>query len=171
MLNSYFTYNCLTYTFLPICLILQVSCCSVAQSCPTLCNPMDCSMPGFPIHHHLLQLAQTHVQWVSDGIPPISYSCVPFSSCLQSFPASGSFLMSQLFTSGGQSIGASGLAPVLPVDTPDWLPLGLTGLISLLSKGLLRVFPNCSSKASVLWWCSSFFMVQLSHCTWLLEKP
>ena len=52
---------------------------------------------------------------------------------------------------------------VLPVDTPDWLPLGLTGLISLLSKGLSRVFPNCSSKASVLWWCSSFLMVELSH--------
>ena len=72
--------------------------------------------------------------------PTISSSVVPFSSCLQSFPASGSFPMSQLFTSGGQSIGAS--ASVLPTNIQDWFPLGLTGLISLQSKGLSRVFSN-----------------------------
>ena len=73
--------------------------------------------------------------------PTISPSVVPFSPCLQSFPASGSFLMSQLFTSGGQSIGASASASVLPVDIPDWFPLGLTGLI-LQFKGLSRVFSH-----------------------------
>ena len=67
---------------------------------------------------------------------------VPFSSWLQSFPASGSFPMSQFFSSGGQSIGVSASASVLPINIQDWFPLGLTGLISLLSKGLLRVFSN-----------------------------
>ena len=80
---------------------------------PTLCNPMDCSMPGFPVHHQLLELAQTHVYQVIDAIlSPI----VPFSSCLQSFPASGSFPVSQLLASDGQSIGASASASVLPMN-------------------------------------------------------
>ena len=86
---------------------LQLS--SVAQSCPTLRDPMDCSMPGLPVHHQLLELAQIHVHRVSDAIQPSS-SVVPFSSCLQSFLASGSFLMSQFFASGGQSVGASASA-------------------------------------------------------------
>ena len=74
--------------------------------------------------------------------PTTSSSVVPFSSCLQSFPASGSFLMSQVITSGGQSIRASALASVLPINIQDWFPLGLTDLISLQSKGLSRVFSN-----------------------------
>ena len=74
--------------------------------------------------------------------PTISSSVVPFSSCLQSFPASGSFQLSQFFTSGGQSSGVSGLASVLPMNIQNWFPLGLTVWISLLSKGLSRVFPN-----------------------------
>ena len=74
--------------------------------------------------------------------PTISSSVVPFSSCLQSFPASGSFLMSQFFTSGGQSTGVSASASVLPMNIQDWSPLGWTGWISLLSKGLSRVFSN-----------------------------
>ena len=72
--------------------------------------------------------------------PTVSSSIIPFSSCLQSFPASGSFLMSQLFASGGQSIGTS--VSFLPINIQDWFPLGLTGLISLLSEGLSRVFSN-----------------------------
>ena len=114
--------------------IVQFS--SVAQLYPTLCNPMDCSMPGFHVHHHLQEFPQTHVH------PTISSSVVPFSSCLQSFPASGSFQISQFFTSGGQSIGASASASVLPTNIQDWFPLGLTGLISWQSKGLSRVFSN-----------------------------
>ena len=74
--------------------------------------------------------------------PTISSSVVPFSSCSQSFPASGSFQMSQLFASGGQSIGVSAVASVLPINTQDWSPLGWTGWISLQSKGLSRVFSN-----------------------------
>ena len=91
--------------------------------------------------------------------PAISSSVIPFSSCPQSFPASGSFSMSQLFTSGGQSIGAS--ASVLPMSAQGWFPLGFTGLISLQSKTLKSVLQHHSSKASVLWH-STFFMVQLS---------
>ena len=93
--------------------------------------------------------------------PTISSSVVPFS-CLQSFPASGSFQMSQLLASGGQSIGVSASASVLPMNIQDRSPLGWTGWISLQSKGLWRIFSNTTSKASVLW-CSAFFMVQLSH--------
>ena len=91
--------------------------------------------------------------------PTISSSVVLFSSHLQSFPASGSFPVSQLFASGGQSIGVSASASILPMNIQDWFPLGWTGLISLLSKNL---FQHHSSKASILW-CSTFFIVQLSH--------
>ena len=79
--------------------------------------------------------------------PTISSSVVPISSCLQSFPASRSFQMSQFFTSGGQSIGVSASASVLPMNIQDWFPLGLTGWISLLSKGLSRVFSNTTVKS------------------------
>ena len=97
--------------------------------------------------------------------------CHPFSSCPQFLPASRSFPMSRLFTSGSQSIGASALASVLPMNIQDWFPLGLTGLISLLSKGLSRV---CTSTTIQKY---QFFNIQPSlwsnsHiCTWLLEKP
>ena len=94
--------------------------------------------------------------------PTISSSAIHFSSCLQSFPASGSFPMSQFFTSGSQSIGVSASASVLPINIQDWSPLGLTGWISLLSKGLSSLLQHHNSKASIL--ClSAFFMVQLSH--------
>ena len=92
--------------------------------------------------------------------------CHPLSSRLQSFPASGSFQMSQFFESGGQSVGVSASTSVLPMNIQDWFPLGWTGWISLQSKGLLRgcwtLLQHHSSKASVLW-CSAFFIVQLSH--------
>ena len=260
--------------------LLNFHCCSVAQWCPTLCDLMDYSMPGFPVHHQIPELAQTHVHWVSDAIqtshpllPPtpltfnlfqhqslfqwvgslhqvakvlelqlqhqsfndysglisfrvdwfdilavqgtlksllqnhsskaltlqrsaffmaqllhpymllrllshfsrvrlfatpwitpcpsptpgvhpnscplsrwchqsISSSVIPFPSCPQSFPTSGSFPMSQLFASGSQSIGVSASISVLPVNIQDWFPLGWTGWISLQSKGLSRVFSN-----------------------------
>ena len=98
------------------------------------------------------------LSWLCHSI--ISFSVVPFSSCPQSFPASGCFPMSQLFTSGGQSIGAS--ASVLPMNIQDWFPLGWTGLISLQSKGLKSLLQHHSSKASILQ-CSAFFMIQVSH--------
>ena len=90
---------------------------------------MDCRMPDFPVHHQLPELTQTHVHWVRH--PTISSSVVPFFSCLQSFPALGSFQMSQFFASGGQSIGTLASASVLPMNIQGWFPLGLTGLLSL----------------------------------------
>ena len=103
--------------------------------------------------------------------PTISSSVVPFSSCLQSFPASGSFPVSRFFTSDGQSIGISASTSVLPMNIQDWFPLGWTGWISLQSKGLSRVFSNTTVQKH------QFFSTQLalwSNChihTWLLEKP
>ena len=94
--------------------------------------------------------------------PTISSSVIPFPSCPQSLPASGSFPMNQLFESGGQNIGVSALASVLPVNIQDWSPLGLTGLISLQSQGLSSLLQHPSSKASILQ-SSAFFIVQLSH--------
>ena len=99
----------------------------------------------------------------------ISSSLVPFSSCLQSFPASGSFLRSQFFTSGGQGIGISASGSVLPMNTQDWFPLGLTGWISLQSMGLSRAFSNTtiqkhqffSSQPSL--WSNSHIHTSLVH--------
>ena len=122
---------------------------------------MDCSTPGSPVLHYLLEFTQTHFHRVGDAIQP-SHPLSSPSSLPQSFAESGSFPMSLLFTSGGQSLVASALASVLPINIQGWFPLGLTGLISLLSRGLSRVFQHHSSKASILW-CSVFFMVQLSH--------
>ena len=103
--------------------------------------------------------------------PTISSSVIPFSSCIQSFPASGSFKMSQIFASGGQSIGVSAATSVLPMNIQEWFPLGWTGWMSLQSKGLSRVFSNTTVEKH------QFFGAQLSsqsnsHIhTWLLEKP
>ena len=94
--------------------------------------------------------------------PTISSSVAPCSSCPQSFSISGSFLISWLLASGGQSFRASASASVLPMNIHGWFHLGLTGLIFLLSKGLSRVFSSTSSKALILH-CSDFFMIQLSH--------
>ena len=116
--------------------------CSVTKLCLTFCAPMDCHMPGFPVPHHLPEFAHTHGHWVGGAIQP-SHLLSPFSSCPQCFPASGSFPVCLLFTSGGPSITAS--APVLPMNIQDWFPLGWTGWISLQSKGLSRVFSSTST--------------------------
>ena len=128
---------------------------SVAQSCPTLCNPMNCSTPGLPVHHQLPEFTQTHVHRVSDAIA-ISSSVIPFSSCSQSLPASESFPMSQLFAWGGQSTGASALASFPPRKSQGWSPSERTGWISLQSKGLSRVFSNTTVQKH------QFFSAQLS---------
>ena len=137
---------------------------SVTQSCQTLCNSMDCSTPGLSVHHQLPEFTQTHVHWVGDAIQP-SHPVVPFSSCLQSFPTLGSFQMSQFFVWGGQSIGVSASASVLPMNTQNWFPLGWTGWISLEFKGpsrVLSLLQHHSSKASILQH-SAFSIVQLLH--------
>ena len=144
---------------------------SVAQSCPTLCSPMNRSMPGLPLYHQLPEFTQTHVHWVGwDGHPAISSSVVPFSSCPQSLPASGSFPMSQLFTWGGQSTGVSALASFPPKNIPkisfrmDWLDL-------LAVQGTLKsLLQHHTSKASIRR-RSAFFTVQLSHPYMTTGKP
>ena len=144
---------------------------SVAQSCPTLCDPTNRSTPGLPVHHQLLEFTQNSCPSSWWCHPAISSSVFLFSSCPQSLPTSESFLMSQLFTWGGWSIGVSASASVLPMNTQDWSPLGWTGWISLQSKGLSRVFSNTTVQKH------QFFGSQLSsqsnsHIhTWPLEKP
>ena len=141
---------------------------SVTQSCPTLCDPMDCSMPGLSVHHQLPEFTQTHIYWVGDAIQsshPLSSPPAPYPSQHQSLP------MSQLFASGVQTTGVSALASVLPKNTQDWSPLEWTGWISLQSKGFARVFSNTTVQKH------QFFGAQLSsqsdsHIhTWRLEKP
>ena len=141
-----------------------------------------CSLMSNSLQPHGLQHARLPCPSLSPGVcsnscpsswwchPTVSSSVVHFS-CIQFFLASRSFPRSQFFTSGGQSIGVSASASVLPVNNQDWFPLGLTGLISLLSKGLSRVFSNTTVQKH------KFFSTQLSlwsnspiH-TWLLEKP
>ena len=115
---------------------------SVAQSCPTLCDPMNCSTPGLPVHHQLPEFTQTQrlsSQWCH---PAISSSVIPFSACPQPLPASETFPMSQVFASGGQSTGVSALASFLPKKSQGWSPSEWTGWISLQSKGLSRVFSS-----------------------------
>ena len=139
---------------------------SVAQSCLTLCDPMNqhtrppCPSPTPGVYSNPCPLSRWYY-------PTISSSVIPFSSCRQSLPASGSFPMSQLFAWSGQSPGVSTSASVLPMNTQDWSPLGWTGWISLQSKGLSRVFSNSIVQKH------KFFGAQLSsvHRTWPLEKP
>ena len=124
--------------------------------------PCPSKTPGIYSHSCLLS------QWRH---PTISSSVIPFSSSLQSFPVSGASQMSQLFTLGGPSIEVSASTSVLPMNIQDWFPWGWTGWSSLQSKGFFKsLLQHHSSKASILWH-SSFFIVQLSHHTWPLEKP
>ena len=144
-------YNSKHSHFIGLCICTWKQCqfSSFGQSCLTLCNPMDCRTPGLPVHHQLLEFTQTQVHWVGEAI-------IPSSSCPQSFPASGSFQMSQLFASGGQSTGVSASASVFPMNIQDWFCLGWTGWISLQSKGLSRVFLNTTVQKH------QFFSTQLS---------
>ena len=117
---------------------------AVAQSCPTLCDSMNHSTPGLPVHHQLPESTQTLLsRWCH---PTVSSSVIPFS-CAQSFPASRSFQMSQLFTSGGQSIGVSALASFLPKKSQGWSPSEWTGWISQQSKGLSESSPTPQFKS------------------------
>ena len=164
--NAKFNLFCICHIF---CLCdIQFS--SVTQSCLTLCDPMNRSTPGLPVHHHLLEFTQTHVHWVGDAIqsslPLLSPSPpAPNASLHQSFP------VNQVFTWGGQSTGVSALASFLPKNTQGWSSSEWTGWTSLQSKGLSRVFSNTTVQKH------QFFGSQLSsqsnsHIhTWLLEKP
>ena len=128
---------------------------SVAQSCLTLCDLGDCCTPGFPVHHQLPEFTQTHVHWVGDAMQPshpLSYPSPPVFNLAQH----QDLFKCQFFASSGQSIGVSASASILPMNIQDWFPLGLTGWISLQSKGLLRVFSNTTVQKH------QFFGAQLS---------
>ena len=136
----------------------------LTQSCPTLCDPMNRSTPGLPVHHQLLESTQTHVHWVGEAIQP---SHPTFSPCPQSFSASGSFPMSQFFTLGGQSIGVSASTSVLPMNTQDWSPLRWTGWISLQSKRFSRVFSNTTVQKHQFFSTQASLWSNSHSCTFL----
>ena len=143
---------------------------SVAQLCLTLCDPMNCSTPGLPVHHQLPEFTQTHVHWVSDAIQPSHPLSSPSPPAPNPSQLQGLFQLSQLFTWGGQSIGVSASSSVLPMNTQGWSLLELTGWISLQFKGLSRVFSNTILQKH------QFFGTQLSsqsnfHIPTPLEKP
>ena len=147
----------------------QVS--SVAQSCPTLCDPMNHSRSGLPVHHQLLEFTQTQrpsIQWCH---PAISSSVVPFSFCPQSLPASESLPMSQLFAWGSQNTGVSALASFLPKKSQGCSPSELTGWISLQSKGLSTVFFNTTVQKHQFFGTQPSSQYNSHIHTWLLEKP
>ena len=154
----------------PTCYCQEWSCCSVTMSCPTLrAHALQHTRLPWPsasprVYSNSCPLSQ----WCH---PTISSSVVPYSSCPLSFSASGSFPMSWLFASGGQSIGASTPASVLPMNTQGWFPLGWTGLISLLSKGLSRVFSNTIVQKHQFFSAQPSFWSNSHIHTWLLEKP
>ena len=154
------------------CDLLILFCCySVAKTYPILCDPMDCSTTGSSVCHRLPEFSKIHVSWISDAIQPSHPLSHPFSSCPQSFPASWTFPVIWLLESYGQSTGASASTSFLPINIPGWFPLGSTGLVSLVSKGLSRVL------SSTIIQKHQFFGAQPSSwsnshiCTWLLEKP
>ena len=114
---------------------------SVAQSCPTLCDTMNCSTPGLPVHHQFPESTQTHIHRVGDAIQSFRLLSSPSPPALSLSQHQGLFhWVSSLH--GGQNIGVSASTSVLPMNTQDLSPLGLTGWISLQSKGLSRVFSN-----------------------------
>ena len=129
----------------------------VTQSYLSFCNSVDCSMPGLPCPSPTLGACSISYQSSWWCHPTISSSVIPFSSCPQSFPATGSFPRSQLFVSDGQSIGTSASMSAFPMNMQDWFPLGLTGFISMQSKGLSRVFSNTAVQKH------QFFGTQLSY--------
>ena len=151
-------------------------CYSVAKSCLTLCDLLVYREPGSSVFHYLLEFAQIHVHWVGDAIQPF-HPLLPPSPFAFSLSQHQSFPGSRLFTSGSQDIGASASATVLPVNIWGWFPLGLPGLISLLSKGLSRVFcsttvrnhqffstqPSLWSNSHILDYWKNHSSIRLSH--------
>ena len=134
-----------------------------SQLCPTLCDPVDCSMPGPPVYHQLLEFTQTHVHWVSDAIQPSHPLSSPSPPIFSLSQHQDIFKWVSSLYQVAKVLEFQASASVLPMNIQDWFPLGLTGWISLQSKGTLKsLLQHHSSKASILQ-CSAFFVVQLSH--------
>ena len=141
--------------------------CSFAKSCPTLCEPMNCSTPGFSVLYYLLEFVQTHVYWVSDAIQP-SHPLSPPSLLSLNLSQHQGLFQSWLFTSGGQSIEASASASVLPMNIQDWFPLGFTALISLQSRGVSRVSSNTTVQKHQFFGAQPSLWSNSHFHTWLL---
>ena len=161
--------------FVQNCHLNYIYICSVSQFS---CSVMSDSLWTNGIQHIRLPCPSPSPRTCSNScalsqwcLPTISFSVFPFSSCLQSFPASGSFPMSRLFASGGQRIGASASASVLPMNMQGWFSLGLTGLISLQSKGLSRVFSNNTVQKHQFFGTQPSLWFNSHIHKWLLEKP
>ena len=148
-------------------MLKSTCCCSVAQLYLTLCDLMDCSTPGLSVPYHLPKFAQVHVRCIGEAIQP-SHPLMPSSPSALNLSLSGTFPMSRLFTSDDQNTGTSASASVLPTSIRGCFPLRLTGLISLLAKGLSRVFSNITVQKH------QFLCIQLSlycnwiHCKWII---
>ena len=145
-------------------------CYSVVQSCPTLCDPMDCSMQAslaFTVSQSLFKLMSIELMMPSNHL----IHCHSFLLLPSIFPSIRVFVMSWLFVSGGQSIGVSPSASVLLMNIQDWFPLGLTSLISLLSKGLSRVFSSTAVQRHQFFGAQPSLWSNSHIRTWLLEKP
>ena len=144
---------------------------SVAQSCPTLCDPMNCSMPGLPVHHQLPESTQTHVHWVGDAIQPSHPLSSPCPPALNLSQHQGLFKWVSSSHQVAKVLGVSTSTSVLPMNTQDWSPLGWTGWISSQSKGLSRVFSNTTVQKHQFF-CAQLSLQSNSHIhTWPLEKP
>ena len=148
---------------------MHVYCCSVAQSCLTLCVPKDCSTPGFPVLHHLLELAQTHVHRVGEAIQPshplLSPSPPAFFPSIRAFSSKSVLhIRWPKYWSFNFSISPSN-------EYSDWFPLGLTGLISLQSKGLSSVFSNTTVRKHQFFDAQPSLWSNSHIHTWLLEEP
>ena len=177
-------FHCLTHPLLPpywvgmmlapLCVYLQKvwgasCCCSVTKLYRTLCDPMDCSMPGFSVFHYLPEFALIPVHQVGDAINHLIFCHALLLP--QPFPASGSFSVSQLFTAGGRSIGFSASTSVLPMSIQDWFSLGMTGLISFQPRGLSKVFFSTTIQKHQFFSTQPSLWSNLYVCTWLLEQP
>ena len=142
-----------------------------SPSCVWLCDPMDCSTPGFPVHYQPLEFTQTHVHWVGDAIQPSRPLLSPSPPAFNLAQHQGLFKWIRSLHQVAKLLELSASASVLPMNIQDWFPLGLTGLITLLSKGLSKIFYSITVQKH------QFFGNQLSlwynsHIrTWLLEKP
>ena len=150
---------------------LLYCCCSVIKLCLTLCDPMDCNTPGCHVLHYLLEFAQVHVHWVGDAIQP-SYPLPPTCPpALNLYHHQSLFQWVSSLHQMTKVIGVSASASVLPMNIQGWFPLGLTGLVSLLSKGLSRVFTSTIIRKHQFFTCQ-YSLWSNSHIrTWLLEKP
>ena len=138
-----------------LCSCTKVQFNSVTQSCLTLCDPMDCSMPGFPVHHQLPELAQTHVHWFGDAIQP-SHPLSSPSPAFNHLHHQGLFQWVSSFHQVAKVLEFQLQPSVLPMNIQDWFPLGLTGWISLQSKGHSSIFSNTTIQKH------QFFSTQLS---------